>query len=396
MLSVLLLVLFTIEILTGYFSYVAYAPALGDNSITGGGPDEALFDWRWPTEPAWLHGLNQSLHVLAGLAAVPILAAKLWVVIPNFYKWPPATSVAQALERTSLALIIGSSIFLVFTGLWNIAYWYPWQFGFVQAHFYAAFIFTGSFVAHVVLKLPTMRRAFRERGVLRPLRDDLARTEPEPYREGVSAPLEPDPPTISRRGMLGMVGGLSLGMVALTIGQHLGGWARRTALLAPRGQEPASAGSQGFQVNQTAEKARITQELVGPDYRLEVVGRRTVRFTREQLLDLPQRTERLPISCVEGWVTYQTWTGVQLALLAEMAGVLEPDELFVESLQPAGAFDTVTLRGSRVTDPRALLALAVNGEELSLDHGYPARIIVPASPGVHQTKWVARLTWRAA
>ncbi len=56
-LSLGLLVLFTIEILTGYFSYVAYAPTIGANDIAGGGPDEALFGWTWPTEPAWLYGL---------------------------------------------------------------------------------------------------------------------------------------------------------------------------------------------------------------------------------------------------------------------------------------------------------------------------------------------------
>ena len=41
-----------------------------------------------------------------------------------------------------------------------------------------------------------------------------------------------------------------------------------------------------------------------------------------------------------------------------------------------------------VFDPDALLALKVNGADLSPDHGYPARIIVPALPGVHNTKWV--------
>jgi DMSO/TMAO reductase YedYZ molybdopterin-dependent catalytic subunit len=30
-----------------------------------------------------------------------------------------------------------------------------------------------------------------------------------------------------------------------------------------------------------------------------------------------------------------------------------------------------------------------------MDHGYPARIIVPALPGVHNTKWVGGLTFRA-
>ena len=42
----------------------------------------------------------------------------------------------------------------------------------------------------------------------------------------------------------------------------------------------------------------------------------------------------------------------------------------------------------------ALLAFRVNGVDLSLDHGYPARIIVPALPGVHCTKWVASIDFR--
>ncbi len=239
-------VLFAIEIVTGYLSYVAYAPTIGANDVAGGGPDEVLFGWTWFTEPAWLYGLNQSLHVLAGVAAIPILAAKLWVVMPKFYAWPPARSVADVLERGTYALLIGSSIFLVFTGLFNIAYWYPWSFGFVQAHFYAAWVFLGAIVGHVAIKFPVMRRAFRERGVLRPLRENLAATEPEPYDEDTSAPLEPDPPTISRRGLVGVVGGASVVMVGLIAGQSIGGWARSTALLAPRGQDPEFPSPRAF------------------------------------------------------------------------------------------------------------------------------------------------------
>jgi DMSO/TMAO reductase YedYZ molybdopterin-dependent catalytic subunit len=37
----------------------------------------------------------------------------------------------------------------------------------------------------------------------------------------------------------------------------------------------------------------------------------------------------------------------------------------------------------------------VNGEDISLDHGFPARIVVPAAPGVHCTKWVSRMTFVA-
>ena len=70
--------------------------------------------------------------------------------------------------------------------------------------------------------------------------------------------------------------------------------------------------------------------------------------------------------------------------------------MLVESIQAAGAFRQATLNSGQVADERSLLALRVNGAELSLDHGFPARIILPSLPGVHNTKWVARMTFREA
>ena len=79
--------------------------------------------------------------------------------------------------------------------------------------------------------------------------------------------------------------------------------------------------------------------------------------------------------------------------LAALIQVPPGSVLRVESLQPRGVLRRATLGEAQHTDERALLALRVNGVDLSLDHGYPARIIVPALPGVHCTKWVASLTW---
>ncbi|KKD01970.1 hypothetical protein TN53_43130, partial [Streptomyces sp. WM6386] len=42
-----------------------------------------------------------------------------------------------------------------------------------------------------------------------------------------------------------------------------------------------------------------------------------------------------------------------------------------------GAFRHAALRANQVADPRSLLALYVNGEELSLAHGYPPRVFSP-------------------
>jgi DMSO/TMAO reductase YedYZ molybdopterin-dependent catalytic subunit len=111
---------------------------------------------------------------------------------------------------------------------------------------------------------------------------------------------------------------------------------------------------------------------------------------------MAQHEEELPIACVEGWSTSQRWSGVRLRDLAALAGVRGETLLRVESLQAHGVLRQATLGPDQHRDDRALLALRVNGADLSLDHGYPARIIVPALPGVHCTKWVARLTWEPA
>lgn len=105
-------------------------------------------------------------------------------------------------------------------------------------------------------------------------------------------------------------------------------------------------------------------------------------------------TEELPIACVEGWSTSQVWTGVRLRELAELVGGREADSVFVESLQRGGAFSTMSLTGKQIRAAKTLLALKVNGVDLSLDHGFPARMIIPAAPGVRNTKWVQKLTFR--
>jgi DMSO/TMAO reductase YedYZ molybdopterin-dependent catalytic subunit len=52
---------------------------------------------------------------------------------------------------------------------------------------------------------------------------------------------------------------------------------------------------------------------------------------------------------------------------------------------------TVVLSGEQVSAPGSLLALRVNGADLSLDHGFPARVIVPAMPGSYNLKWMSHI-----
>ena len=391
-----LLVGIPVLFLTGLFSYAAYNPELG-NDITPSKGVLGFYLFDWPTKPVWLYAANQGVHVIGGLVLFPVLLAKLWSVIPRFFAWPPLTSPAQALERLGLVLLVGGALFEFVTGIMNVQYWYAFGFSFYTAHLYGAWVFFAGFVLHAAIKLPLQRRVLRSRRIVDELKVGLADTRPEGALEHDSlvAP-EPAAPTLSRRGLLALVGGSSLALVLLSAGQVLGGPLRSIALLAPRGRS-YGGGPNDFQVNKPAAVAGVTPDMVGPSYRLELRGGAIDgELSREDLLALPQHTYELPIACVEGWTTWQTWTGVRLRDLAGLAGADGSVRVLVESLQERGVFSNTVLSEDQVADERSLLALEVNGADLSLDHGFPARVIVPANPGVHNTKWVNRLTFRTA
>jgi DMSO/TMAO reductase YedYZ molybdopterin-dependent catalytic subunit len=393
-LGTLLLPLIVIVAVTGLISDGGYQSQLGLNSPFDryGGLDVLI---RLPaSSPAWLYAVTQGLHITVGLVAIPLLLAKLWSVIPRLFVWPPARGVGHAVERASLLLLVGGSLFEFATGVLNIQVFYPWHFNFVRAHYYGAWVFIAALTVHVVVKLPTVARAYRDRGFLRPLRDDLAHTRPEPVTPGGLVAAAPAAPTLSRRGLLGLVGGASGALLIVNIGESIGGPLRRLALLAPRGRV-FGTGPNDFQVNKSALAAGVTARALDPRWKLTVRGPRTVRLDRAVLLRLPQHTHELPIACVEGWSTTQRWTGVRLADLAGLVGAAEDASMHAASIQRGGAFRQATFTAAQVRDPRSLLALRVNGVDLSLDHGYPARIIVPAIPGVHCTKWVGSLTFLA-
>jgi hypothetical protein len=257
-------------------------------------------------------------------------------------------------------------------------------------------VFIAGFVIHVTLKFPRMVTGLRSRSLRRELRTPLAETKPEeldaaePAGESLRA-THPRAPTISRRGLLAAIGGASLTLAGLVVGQSIGGLARRTSLFGPRGL--SATAPHYLPVNRTAASIGLTAEDVGPGYRLTLIGARTVILTQAQLLRLPQQAVELPIACVEGWSVAARWTGVRLADLARLAGMPEPAGAQVDSIQQVGAFKSAVLSAGQVADPQSLLAVTVNGHVLPWDHGYPARTIIPNAPGVHNTKWVSKITF---
>ena len=391
----ILFVLIAIVAVTGLISHSAYQPDLvaGYNNTVplGGdiGPLISLPSWS----PSWAYAFTQGAHITIGLIAIPVLMAKLWSVIPRLFAYPPAKSPAQAIERLSILLLVGSGLFEFATGVLNIQVYYPFRFGFVLAHYYGAWVFISALALHVLVKLPTVRGAYRTYGVLKPLKADLARTRPQPFEPDGLAPSAPAAPTISRRGLLGLVGAGSLALLAANLGESTGGPLRQIALLAPRGRV-FGTGPNDFQVNKTAQAVSVVNAASDPKWKLSVQGpHKQMKLSRTQLMRLHQYTYALPIACVEGWSTTQNWQGVRLRDLAALVGASRRAILEVHSLQPSGPYRHTAYTSEQVQDDQALLALCVNGADLSLDHGYPARIIIPAVPGVHCMKWLASMSF---
>ncbi len=396
--SLMLLIVIPIVFITGLIDHIAWNPDLGGtNNRT---PDMGLLGFllgiEWPTRPIWLYRLTEGIHIVLGLALLPLVLGKLWAIMPSLYKWPLADSPAHALERISLLFVKGGVFFQIFTGLIYIQNFIIFSNAtFNELHFYGSWMFMGGLALHVLVKFSEMVKGLKAR----PIDDELSKsrqeTEPEPEEKGRLVSTDPDPPTISRGGAIAIIGGSSFVLMALAIGQTLGERWSWLAILSPRAQAPPGNGPNDFRINKTAKKANITPEQVGPGWRLELIGKTSQRLSREDLLAMPQYTSSLPIACLEGWSTgNQSWQGVRLRELAERAGMPQAAKVLFESLETGEEIANKSfMRQNQIQDPLSLLALRVNGADLSLDHGYPARVIVPATPGNRNTKWVYRITF---
>lgn len=315
----------------------------------------------FPTRPTWLYRLSQGLHVATGTALIPLVLAKLWTVYPRLFAWPPVRSWAHGLERLSIALFVPAVLLQLFMGLLNTLKWYPWPFTFRALHFWLAWIIIGSLLLHIAVKLPIISRHWTA--------DGTPRDRPDGW---------------TRRGFLTTIAAATAAVVVTTVGQTVTPL-RRAALLAPR--QPG-VGPQGFPVNRTATQAGVVMPTA---WRLHLDGPTPRTLTLADLTDLPQHEVRLPIACVDGWSQLGRWGGVRIKDLLALTDAPPGSTVRVVSAETTGSYRVSRLGPEFAYDDLTLLALRLNGEVLHLDHGYPARLIAPARPGVLQTKWVERL-----
>ncbi len=150
-----------------------------------------------------------------------------------------------------------------------------------------------------------------------------------------------------------------------------------------------------------AEFYRIDTALTVPQLRtdtwtLRITGLvdRPIELTYDELLELPLVESDITLSCVSnevggGLLGTARWLGVRLDDLLEQVGIQDTADQIVGKSSDGYTcgFPVAALDGRD-----ALIAVAMNGEPLPLQHGFPARLIVPGLYGyVSATKWLTEI-----
>jgi DMSO/TMAO reductase YedYZ molybdopterin-dependent catalytic subunit len=138
--------------------------------------------------------------------------------------------------------------------------------------------------------------------------------------------------------------------------------------------------------------AELTPDLPTDTWTFTVEGLvdHPITWTWDEMHALPPSTYEGDIHCVTAWSKHaMRFTGVSVDVLLDAAGVA-PNATHVVAFSHTGY--TTNLPLADVTGGRAWVAFEVDGEPLAVDHGGPARLLVPHLYFWKSAKWVAGLT----
>ncbi len=171
--------------------------------------------------------------------------------------------------------------------------------------------------------------------------------------------------------------------------------------LVPAGAEVELEGVQPWRTP-NGDFYRIDTALVVPtveptEWRLRVHGmvERELVLTYQDLLDRELTEDWVTLCCVSNEVGGDLignawWSGVRVADVLAEAGVRPEANAVLQTSDDGWTCGTPI---EALTDDRnALLAIAMNGEPLPVEHGFPVRMVVPGLYGfVSATKWLVDL-----
>jgi DMSO/TMAO reductase YedYZ molybdopterin-dependent catalytic subunit len=114
-----------------------------------------------------------------------------------------------------------------------------------------------------------------------------------------------------------------------------------------------------------------------------------VRLSWREFTSLPTKEVVADMHCVTKWSRFDVrWEGVPFTEVMKIAGA-RPESKYVMVLGEHGFTSNVPL--ADLMRPTTLFALKHNGEDLSSDHGFPLRLVVPHLYSWKSVKWVRGL-----
>ncbi|MGH2450394.1 MAG: sulfite oxidase-like oxidoreductase [Candidatus Limnocylindria bacterium] len=118
-----------------------------------------------------------------------------------------------------------------------------------------------------------------------------------------------------------------------------------------------------------------------------------IRLSWDEFQKLDQTLVRADMHCVTTWSKLdQKWEGIPFRKLVEVAKPL-PDAKFVIAHCEQGFTANVPIEATR--DDDVLVALRANGEPLTPEHGYPARLVIPKLYAWKSAKWLRGVEFSA-
>jgi len=169
----------------------------------------------------------------------------------------------------------------------------------------------------------------------------------------------------------------------------------------PAGVEPKDVALRSF-ITPNDEFYRIDTALSVPqlsraDWRLRIHGMvdKEVTYTFEDLQKFEPIEKTVTLTCVSNpvggdLISNATWTGYRVRDLLQAAGIASDADMVLSTSTDGWTAGTPV---EVLTDDRdSMLAIGMNGVPLPVEHGYPARLVVPGLYGfVSATKWVVDL-----
>jgi DMSO/TMAO reductase YedYZ molybdopterin-dependent catalytic subunit len=235
-------------------------------------------------------------------------------------------------------------------------------------------------------------------------------------RSGTGGETPDQPPDPGRRVSLAAMGFLAVGVLSGVLGTVLSRQLHsvsgdRKAFRPPTVRKPIPPVPSNVQPEGVALPSYVTSnedfyridtalsvpQLSRAEWQLKIHGmvdkEITYRFDDLAKFDLIEKM--VTLSCVSNpvggdLISNAVWTGYRVRDLLAAAGV-HPDADMVMSTSIDG-FTAGTPVGALTDDRDSLLAITMNGQPLPVEHGYPARLVVPGLYGyVSATKWIVDL-----